>query len=88
MILLSVKELSKRYGPEPVLDRISFDVRAGERRNLTERFLEGSARLGGVAVLEKPHAVAVVARGPAELLGGYRRQDRRRGQQRHQASDP
>ncbi len=34
MILLSVKDLSKRYGPEPVLDRVSFDVRAGERVSL------------------------------------------------------
>ncbi len=31
MILLSVKDLSKRYGPEPILDGVSFDVRAGER---------------------------------------------------------
>jgi len=34
MILLSVKDLAKRYGPEPVLDRVSFDVRAGERVSL------------------------------------------------------
>lgn len=31
MILLSVNDLLKRYGPEPILDGVSFDVRAGER---------------------------------------------------------
>ncbi|NLX55645.1 MAG: ABC-F family ATP-binding cassette domain-containing protein [Planctomycetaceae bacterium] len=31
MILLSVQDISKHFGPEPVLDRISFDVRKGER---------------------------------------------------------
>jgi len=34
MILLSVKDLRKSFGPEPVLDRVCFDVRAGERVSL------------------------------------------------------
>ena len=31
MVLLSVRDLHKRYGPDPVLDGVTFDVRAGER---------------------------------------------------------
>jgi ATP-binding cassette subfamily F protein 3 len=31
MILLTVEEIAKRFGPEPVLDGVTFDVRAGER---------------------------------------------------------
>jgi ATP-binding cassette, subfamily F, member 3 len=31
MILLSAHEITKHYGPEPVLDGVTFDVRRGER---------------------------------------------------------
>ena len=31
MIFLTVRELTKRFGPEPVLDGVTFDVRAGQR---------------------------------------------------------
>lgn len=31
MILLSVQDVRKHYGPEPVLDGVTFDVRPGER---------------------------------------------------------
>ncbi len=34
MILLTVNTLRKHYGPEPVLDGVSFDVRRGERISL------------------------------------------------------
>src|SRR5262245_1065652 len=34
MILLSAHELRKYYGPEPVLDGVTFDVRPGERVGL------------------------------------------------------
>lgn len=34
MILLSAKNLRKHYGPEPVLDGVTFDLRAGERVSL------------------------------------------------------
>ncbi|MHB8864158.1 MAG: ATP-binding cassette domain-containing protein, partial [Pirellulaceae bacterium] len=31
MILLSVQDVTKHFGPEPVLDGVTFDVRKGER---------------------------------------------------------
>ncbi len=31
MILLTIRDLTKRFGPEPVLDGVTFDIRAGER---------------------------------------------------------
>ena len=34
MILLSIDSLVKRYGPEAVLDGVSFEVRPGERIGL------------------------------------------------------
>ena len=34
MILLSVQDIVKHYGPEPVLDGVTFDVRPGERASL------------------------------------------------------
>ena len=34
MILLSVENLRKHFGPEPVLDGVTFEVRAGERIGL------------------------------------------------------
>src|SRR5262245_23335530 len=34
MILLSVQNLVKHYGPEPVLDGVTFDIRPGERVSL------------------------------------------------------
>src|SRR5213596_3602491 len=34
MILLSLQSLVKHYGPEPVLDGVTFDIRPGERVSL------------------------------------------------------
>src|SRR5437899_3343441 len=34
MILLSLQEIVKHYGPEPVLDGVTFDIRPGERVSL------------------------------------------------------
>src|SRR3982751_554856 len=34
MILLSLKNIVKHYGPEPVLDGVTFDIRPGERVSL------------------------------------------------------
>ncbi len=34
MILLTLRDICKRFGPEPVLDGVSFDLRAGERIGL------------------------------------------------------
>jgi ATP-binding cassette subfamily F protein 3 len=31
MILLTIRDVTKRFGPDPVLDGVTFDVRAGER---------------------------------------------------------
>src|SRR6476660_7845755 len=34
MILLSLQNIVKHYGPEPVLDGVTFDIRPGERVSL------------------------------------------------------
>src|SRR5437868_13467914 len=34
MIVLSVQNVRKHYGPEPVLDGVTFDIRPGERVSL------------------------------------------------------
>src|SRR3954470_6510851 len=34
MILLSLQNIVKHYGPEPVLDGVAFDIRPGERVSL------------------------------------------------------
>src|SRR5262245_12514506 len=34
MILLSLQQIVKHYGPEPVLDGVTFDIRPGERVSL------------------------------------------------------
>src|SRR5207247_1461315 len=34
MILLSLQNIVKHYGPEPVLDGVTFDIRPGERASL------------------------------------------------------
>ncbi len=34
MILLTLQDITKHYGPEPVLSGVSFDIRAGERVSL------------------------------------------------------
>ena len=54
-MLLTVRDLHKRYGPDPVLEGVTFDVRAGERiarAELTELLWPGSDDAAGRHSLE------------------------------------
>lgn len=67
MILLSVRDLHKRYGPDPVLAGVTFDVRAGQRLALVGP--NGSGKTTVLKVLarrEDPDA------GTIELAGSAR----------------
>ena len=67
MILLSVRDLHKRYGPDPVLAGVTFDVRAGERLALVGPNGSGKTTiLKALARREEPDA------GTIELAGSAR----------------
>ncbi len=57
MILLSVQNLVKHYGPEPVLGGVTFDIRPGERASLVGPNGAGKTTLMRiVAGLDEPHS--------------------------------
>ena len=69
-MLLSVRDLHKRYGPDPVLDGVTFDVRAGERIALVGP--NGSGKTTILRVLagrEEPDAGTIELAGSARV--GY-----------------
>src|SRR6476646_6507413 len=45
MILLSLQNIVKHYGPEPVLDGATFDIRPGERVSLVGPYGAGKTTL-------------------------------------------
>lgn len=68
MILLSVRELHKRYGPEPVLAGVTFDVRAGQRLALVGP--NGSGKTTVLKILarqEDPDGGTIEAAGSARI---------------------
>ena len=66
-MLLTVRDLHKRYSPDPVLDGVTFDVRAGERIALVGPNGSGKTTiLKAVAGREEPDA------GTIELAGSAR----------------
>jgi ATP-binding cassette subfamily F protein 3 len=70
MILLSVQDLVKHYGPEPVLAGAAFDLRPGERASLVGPNGAGKTTLLRiVAGLEEPHSGRVELHRAARL--GY-----------------
>jgi len=69
-MLLSVRDLHKRYGPDPVLEGVTFDVRAGERIALVGP--NGSGKTTILRVLagrEEPDAGTIELAGSARV--GY-----------------
>ena len=69
-MLLSIRDLHKRYGPDPVLDGVTFDVRAGERIALVGP--NGSGKTTILRVLagrEEPDAGTIELAGSARV--GY-----------------
>lgn len=69
-MLLSVRDLHKRYGPDPVLEGVTFDVRAGERIALVGPNGSGKTTiLRALAGREDPDAGTVELAGSARV--GY-----------------
>jgi ATP-binding cassette subfamily F protein 3 len=70
MILLSVQDLVKHYGPEPVLDGVTFDLRPGERASLVGPNGAGKTTLMRIiAGLDEPHSGRIERHSSARL--GY-----------------
>jgi ATP-binding cassette subfamily F protein 3 len=70
MILLTVQEIVKHYGPEPVLDGVSFDLRPGERASLVGPNGAGKTTLMQIiAGQSEPHSGNVVIHPSARV--GY-----------------
>ena len=67
MVLLSVHDLHKRYGPDPVLDGVTFDVRAGERIALV-----GPNGSGKTTILKAVAGREDLDAGTVELAGSGR----------------
>src|SRR5688572_29768380 len=70
MILLSVQEIVKHYGPDPVLDRVTFDLRPGERAALVGPNGAGKTTLMQIiAGQSEPHSGRVEVHSRARI--GY-----------------
>jgi ATP-binding cassette subfamily F protein 3 len=70
MILLSVHEITKHFGPEPVLDGVTFDIRPGERVSLVGPNGAGKTTLMRIiAGAEQPDSGRVEVHSSARL--GY-----------------
>jgi ATP-binding cassette subfamily F protein 3 len=70
MILLSVQDIVKHYGPEPVLDGVTFDLRPGERAALVGPNGAGKTTLMQIiAGLSEPHSGRVEVHSRARI--GY-----------------
>ena len=67
MTLLSVKSIRKHFGPEPVLDGVTFDVRAGERLSLI-----GPNGTGKTTLLKILAGLEDADAGTTELVTGAR----------------
>ncbi|QDU27430.1 putative ABC transporter ATP-binding protein YheS [Anatilimnocola aggregata] len=70
MILLTVHDIVKHYGPEPVLDGVTFDLRPGERASLVGPNGAGKTTLMQIiAGQSEPHSGSVVIHPSARI--GY-----------------
>jgi len=70
MILLTVQDVVKHYGPEPVLDGVTFDLRPGERAALVGPNGAGKTTLMQIiAGLSEPHSGRVEVHSRARI--GY-----------------
>ncbi len=68
MILLNLRDICKRFGPEPVLDGVTFDLRAGERVGLV-----GPNGTGKTTLLKIIAGQEEPDRGSLELASSTRR---------------
>ncbi|MGD9648570.1 MAG: ABC-F family ATP-binding cassette domain-containing protein [Pirellulales bacterium] len=69
MILVTVSELRKHFGPEPVLDGVSFDLRPGERVGLVGPNGAGKTTLVRIVAGLEPADAGSVELHPSARLG-------------------
>ena len=69
MILLNVAHVTKRFGPEPVLDGVTFEVRPGERIGLVGPNGCGKSTLMKILVGREEPDSGTVERHPASTIG-------------------
>ncbi|HEX4131546.1 MAG TPA: ABC-F family ATP-binding cassette domain-containing protein [Pirellulales bacterium] len=69
MILLSAVKLTKRFGPDPVLDAITFDVRPGEKWGLVGPNGVGKSTLLKIFASQAQPDAGTVERHPRSRLG-------------------
>jgi len=69
MILLNVAHVTKRFGPEPVLDGVTFEVRPGERIGLVGPNGCGKSTLMKILVGREEPDSGIVERHPSSTIG-------------------
>ncbi len=69
MILLNVADVKKRFGPEPVLDGVTFEVRPGHRIGLVGPNGCGKSTLMKILVGDEDPDAGVVERHPSASIG-------------------
>ncbi|MFM9066592.1 MAG: ATP-binding cassette domain-containing protein, partial [Planctomycetota bacterium] len=69
MILLTVDQVRKHFGPEPVLDGVTFDVRPGQRISLIGPNGAGKTTLMRIIAGQEEPDAGTVSRHPSARLG-------------------
>lgn len=69
MILLSARDVRKHFGPEPVLDGVTFDIRPGERVSLVGPNGAGKTTLMRILVGDEDADAGVVERHSSSRIG-------------------
>jgi len=69
MILLSARDVRKHFGPEPVLDGVTFDIRPGERVSLVGPNGAGKTTLMKILIGDEDADAGVVERHSSARIG-------------------
>ncbi|MGM0488177.1 MAG: ABC-F family ATP-binding cassette domain-containing protein [Planctomycetota bacterium] len=69
MILLSVQEITKRFGPDPVLEKVTFDIHGGQRIALVGPNGSGKTTLLRILAGEEDADAGRIRRGSSARVG-------------------